>query len=351
LQPVRPTAVLLTYTGIGDLLMALPLLGALRPRFRALPAVHAPLGPLADILREDGLIEGHLPFRRSLRFGRDPLGHVEAWRALRRLGPDVLLIYGKPVLGFAARLGLFRARRVLYGGLRGPAPRPGRAFEAIPPSGNQSRDYLRFAERLGVPAGPGRARLSAGTRAALARAAAPRAGGPEYAVVAPWTTDPRRQAPLSFFRDAIRIIADEGRLPVVVTGVPGDRPAARELIEGVGGTRVRSVVGETGLPEALGILAGARFVLSNDGGTLHLALLAGTRCIAAFGPTAPEERLLEPAEDVVALRVRLPCSPCADTARRYRCPGAPFACLREIRAADARPALLALCRGEPVSTA
>lgn len=252
MEPARPTLVFLTYTGIGDLLMALPLLGALRPRYRALPALHTSLEPLAQILREDGLIEDYLPLGRRLRFDKDPLGHVELWRALRRIGPDVLLIYGKAVLGVAARLGLLRARRVLYGGLRGFAPPSGRAFEALPPSGNQSRDYLRFAERLGVPAEPGRARLSAGMRATLARAAAPRVGLPEYAVVAPWTTDPRRQAPLAFFRDAIKIIGLEGRMPVVVTGVPGDRAAERELMEGVGGPRSARSSGRRASPKRSG---------------------------------------------------------------------------------------------------
>jgi heptosyltransferase-2 len=140
-------------------------------------------------------------------------------------------------------------------------------------------------------------------------------------------------------------------MPVVVTGATAEGAAERELMEGVGGARARSLVGETSLPEALGVLAGARFVLTNDGGTLHLARLVGAPCVATFGPTAAEERLLDPRDGLVSLRVPLPCAPCADTGHRYRCPGAYLACLRELRAADARGILLAACRGEAASPA
>ncbi len=342
----RPLLVLVTYTGIGDLLMALPLLGRLRAYFRALPIIPSSHEELAEVLCQDGMLEGCLPVRRGLKFNRNPLGPVQACRLISRLRPAVILIYGKLILAYAARLGLLPADRVLFCHPRRLAPSATRRLEVLEPTGNQTQDYLQFAETLGAPAAPSRRCLSEEMQERLARAAHRLIGWSPYAVVAPWTSDPRREAPLQFFRECIEIIVTEGRLPVVVTGVAHHRSAASGLLRGLPDQRIRDLVGTTSPREVLGVLAGARLLLTNDGGTLHLARLVETPAIVAFGPTAPEHRLLDPSQRLTQIRLGLPCSPCADTPQRYQCPGAYLECLRGLRAPDVRSALLAACRTE-----
>ena len=340
----RPVLAFVTYTGIGDLLMALPLFGTLRSHFNVLPVIPSSHADLAQVLYKDGILEGYLLAEHSLKFSPSPLEHLLTFRALSLLRPNVVLIYGKRVFAYGARLGLLRAGRVLFCHPRGFAPPATRTFEVLTSTGNQTQDYLQFAERLGVPAVPARVRLTEGSKERLERAARPLLNWSSYVVVAPWTSDPRRDAPLRFFRECIEIIITEGRLPVVVTGLPQPRSAASGLLYGFSEVWTKDLVGTTTPNEMLGLLAGARFLVTNDGGALHLARLVGTPAIVAFGPTAPEQRLLDPSQGFVALRLGLPCSPCADTPLRYQCPGSYLQCLRELHASQARSALLAACQ-------
>ncbi|MGH7370017.1 MAG: glycosyltransferase family 9 protein [Candidatus Methylomirabilaceae bacterium] len=340
----RPLVVFVTYTGIGDLLMALPLFGALRSKFQVLPLIPSLHTELARLLREDELLEDFLPAKRSLVFYRNPLEHILACWALSRLQPDIVAIYGKLVMAYGARVGLLRAGRVLFCHPGGIAPRPTSTLEVVPTTGNQTRDYLQFAEKLKVPLTTNRAFLTEASKSRLEREARALIGYSSYAVVAPWASDPRKEAPPRFFRECIEIIVTEGRLPVVVTGLPRNRSAGLSLLRGFSDKWVANLVGATTIPQAVGLLAGARFLLTNDGGTLHLARLVGTPAIAAFGPTAPEQLLHDPARGIVTLRLGLSCSPCANTPFHYRCPEAYLKCLRELEAPAARDLLLAACR-------
>lgn len=99
----RPLVIFITYTGIGDLLMALPMLGRLRSRFHALPVVPRPYGELAQLLLQDDLLDDYLLTDEDLVFSRDPAGHFHICRALSRLQPDAVIIYGKLMMAYAAR--------------------------------------------------------------------------------------------------------------------------------------------------------------------------------------------------------------------------------------------------------
>jgi ADP-heptose:LPS heptosyltransferase len=123
-----------------------------------------------------------------------------------------------------------------------------------------------------------------------------------------------------------------------------------DLLKGLPKQWIRDLVGNTTLAEILGILAGARFVLTSDGGTLHLTRLVGTRAIVAFGPSTSEVLFHDSSEDLVPVHLGLSCSPCEKTPRRYQCPEAYFQCLRGLTVANAKDSLLAACRA-PVNRA
>lgn len=340
----RPLLIFITYTGIGDLLMALPLFGALRSTFQTLPIIPSSYADLAKLLHHDRLLDGYLLVDEGLVFPRQPLRHLLMCRALSNLQADVMAIYGKPVIAYGARLGLLRAGRVLFCHPRGMGPRSTSTFENLPTIGNQMQDYLQFATRLGLSGDGARVTFTEGLNAELAREAHSLIPWPSYVTVAPWTSDPRKDASLRFFRDCIDIIVHEGGLPVVITGVAGHGNMTEDLLRGLPDTQAMSLVGSTTLRQMLGILAGTRFLLTNDGGSLHMARLVGTPAIAAFGPTAPEQLLHPFAGGYMAIRQELPCSPCAHTPLRYQCPGPYLHCLRSLEAASARQALILACQ-------
>jgi ADP-heptose:LPS heptosyltransferase len=341
----RPVIVFITYSGLGDLVVALPLFLSLRSHFDVLPVIQSEHENLARLLCENDLLEGYLLIEDSLRFRRNPLGHLRICRDLSRLRPDVILIYGKQIFAFAAYLGLLSARRKMFCAPGRSARLASSSFETLIPTGNRTLDHMQFAERLGVIPGQTNVGFAPELRKEIRQAFGPPAGFSSYAVVAPWAGDPRRTAPLRFFRECIEIITTEGQLPVIVTGCPQHRPDAERLMKGLDQQSARNFVGATSLSEMLGLLAGARFLLANDSGNLHLAKLLGTPSLISFGPTVLEQLFIDENRDgIVPIRLGLPCSPCEFTSKRYRCPNSYLQCLKGLNASHVKDLLRKACQ-------
>lgn len=74
---------------------------------------------------------------------------------------------------------------------------------------------------------------------------------------------------------------------------------------------VVDLTGKTSLAEAAAIMKGARLVICNDSGLMHLAAAMNTPLIAIFGPTPPEElKPLTSASVTVWKGEGLECAPC-----------------------------------------
>jgi hypothetical protein len=146
----RQSLVFITYSGLGDLVLALSLFSVLRPHFKVLPVVQPQHRTLARLFIEDGILEDYLPVVNSLWFRTDPLGHVKICRAISGLRPEVVLIYGKRLLALAAFLVFLPGRQKLFCypyPMRFAFPAT-RFFEMLAPTGNRTRDYFQFAEKL-----------------------------------------------------------------------------------------------------------------------------------------------------------------------------------------------------------
>jgi ADP-heptose:LPS heptosyltransferase len=93
-----------------------------------------------------------------------------------------------------------------------------------------------------------------------------------------------------------------------VIGGSGDRLLAEEVVLASSGNAM-SLAGETDLSELIALMRGARVVITNDSGPMHIAAALKIPVIAVFGPTSPV--LTGPyGKGHVILQSKEPCAPC-----------------------------------------
>jgi heptosyltransferase-1 len=97
-------------------------------------------------------------------------------------------------------------------------------------------------------------------------------------------------------------------LRTVVVGGKGDIDAANEIVNLSKGNTI-SLAGKTDLKELIEVMRGARFVVSNDSGPMHIAAALGIPVFAIFGPTDPI-KTGPYGEGHIIIREDIPCAPC-----------------------------------------
>jgi ADP-heptose:LPS heptosyltransferase len=153
-------------------------------------------------------------------------------------------------------------------------------------------------------------------RAALAAELPVLRSGP-WAVVHPGATDPRRRWPVESFRRVARELVDRGRR-VVVTGTRGEEPLVEPIAAALGTCGIAAT--SLSLPALLGLLDGADVVVANDTGPLHLATALGVPTVGIFWVgnllnAGPFSRL----RDRPLVSWRMTCPVCGADASAGRC--------------------------------
>ena len=128
---------------------------------------------------------------------------------------------------------------------------------------------------------------------------------------------------------ARRILAAYPTSKIVLTGAPSERGAVDELTRSLNSDRVKSVAGETTLPELLTLYSLADVLVTNDSGPGHFASLTPVHAIVLFGPETP--RLFGPlAPATTVIWKELACSPCVSVFNHRLSPCRNNVCMQTI---------------------
>jgi lipopolysaccharide heptosyltransferase II len=147
-----------------------------------------------------------------------------------------------------------------------------------------------------------------------------------WLVIHPGASAPsRRYRPESFAAAGARLACDDG-WRIVVTGSPGERPLADDVVAGIRGEggEAASLAGALSLAELAALLSVAPLLVSGNTGPVHLAAAVGTPVVDVYALTNLQHTPWRVAHRVVANDV--PCRGC----HRSVCPEGHHACLAGI---------------------
>ena len=297
---------------IGDAVLAMPAMAALRRHFPDAHLAVAAVPTVAALFREDTevrpddvieLVGGSREHVAALRTGRFDLGVLfpnsfrSAW-LLRRAGVPARWGYGTS------------ARRWLLTRRSDRKRSQGVAHQA---------DYYRALVRgLGVECDDRLPMMSVSARSASAAGALlaqTGTGGGPVVGFAPGAAygQAKQWAPDRVSALAARLVRDRNATCVLL-GAAHDRSASRAIESSLRVNapdtmgRVIDLVGRTSVGALCDILARCQAVVSNDSGTMHLAAALGRPVVAIFGPT--DERATRPLGPHELLSAPVFCRPC-----------------------------------------
>jgi heptosyltransferase-2 len=290
---------------LGDAVMALPALGAVRAAFPDSRLAIAAPASIAPLFFEETAAAPHEVV--TIAAERDELG------AISRGAYDVgLLLPNSFRAAWTFRRAGVRERWGYAGNFRSWMLT--RAITRPRTPLHQSAYYLELVRGLGIAAETAtpriRVRGETAERAAslLARYGVEPGGrivgyapGAAYGHAKRWP--PRRVAEL------ITRVSREHGVSSVLVGASGDRDAGREIESSLpSDVRLVNLIGQTDLRVLAGVLARCRAFVSNDSGAMHLAAAVGAPVTALFGPT--DERATAPLGDHDVLVHQVFCRPC-----------------------------------------
>ncbi len=139
----------------------------------------------------------------------------------------------------------------------------------------------------------------------------------DYYCIAAGAAHETKRAPAELWYEISQNAEREFGLRALLVGGPGERELLSEVQELMGGN-CAGVHCEESLALSAAVLAGSRFVLSNDSGVAHLAAALGKPVVALFGPTHPVLGFAPRGERAGYYTVNEYCSPCSLHGKR-RC--------------------------------
>jgi len=327
---------------VGDAVMSLPALRALRQRFPQARISILAKPWVADLYRREPFCDDLIPYA-----ARTMGDKWAAARALRPLQFDTAILLQNAfeaaaiasLAGIPERIGYARDGRGFLLTRAIPVPKPGE----IPR--HESFYYLEMLRRAGILDA-----LPQNDAIRLEGAPAARSAGLDrfrqlglgdtVIGVSPGAAygTAKRWLPERFAESANRVASELGAA-VAIFGSKDERALCESVAASIT-TRVKNFAGETSLAEFIDLAAACRVYLTNDSGAMHIASALGVPTVAVFGstddqttgPTGPLARVVrEPVE----------CSPCL----KRECP-IDHRCMTRVSAARVAETALVLLAGD-----
>jgi heptosyltransferase-2 len=155
-----------------------------------------------------------------------------------------------------------------------------------------------------------------------------------YSVFAVGAAHATKMAPQTLWREIADKLGERGWAAPLIVGAPTEREKLSSFSQ-VLGLNDNRVITEADLCRAAALIAGARFLISNDSGLAHLGAGLRVPTLALFGPTHPVLGFEPLGETASYYTVNEYCSPCSLHGRRR--------CFREQRYCFTRMSAAAIC--------
>lgn len=257
---------------LGDVVMALPLLRALRVSRPDAELTFIAAPALLPLIREWAIAD-HLEGLPKRGFGY----FLHFWR-LRSRYPDVVLLLTNSFRGdleawltcSPQRFGLVRRGRRRP--LLSHAYRPSADFDEA--GHHQTALWEKMSRHFGLEAQPDRSPV-------LARR---EHQGTTIGLIPGSENNPEKRWPVLHWRALIAGLPEQ---KFVLFGTPRDAATTAEIARGFPSGRVEDLAGRTDLVTYAAHLRRSRLLVANDTGGMHLANALGVPLIALFGPTNP----------------------------------------------------------------
>lgn len=323
-------------SSLGDLVLMVPMLRALRSSFPSKEIHLICKEKYAGLFDGGGLVDSFIPVRRG-----DLREIIDLRSALSRAGYETIIdahgVIRSGLLFHALRAP--KKLRIRKDELQKAALIVGKMnlYRSVT---SQTERYAELARRLGaevrepyaeLPVPPGAARNA---EAALARAGL---SGKQLIAFAPGARWPTKRWPADRFARLIFEASARGFEPLLIGGAE-DAAANAEVAE-LSRSAPRNLTGALSIIESAAVLKRCGALVTNDSAPLHLAEAVGTPVIAFFGPTVREFGYFPRLPASRALETALPCRPCSRNGKRA-CPYGTKECLTSIEPSTALEALI-----------
>lgn len=289
----------ITLSNIGDVVLTLPVIGALRENFKD-ARIEVVVGPRAkEIFEADPRIDKMYVYDKSLSL----LGKFKFLLSLKEKRYDLIVDLRNSILSFLLR------------------PR----FSSKPvmklPKGitHKIDEHLFRLSGMGLKTHPNSypiwiSQIDANNAHRLLN----RKGisdSDDIVCVSPGAKSHIKRWPEGNFAKACDKLIDESKVKVVFVGDASDNAICERILNRMRNYAV-SVSGETNLRELAWCIKRSRLLITNDSASLHIAGSFGTPAVAIFGPT--DHRKYGPRQGSgTALYKELRCSPCEVAQCKY----------------------------------
>ncbi len=329
---------------LGDLILMVPMLSALRSRFPSKEIHLVCKEKFAGLFEGGGLVDSFIPVKRG-----NLLEMLRLRAALNRERYEAIIdahgVIRSNLLFHSLRAG--KKLQIRKDELKKAALIVGRLnrYRRIE---SQAERYAELAARLGARTNAmheGLPLTPAAERRAETLLGGDGAGRPSSPLIAfaPGARWPTKRWPAEHFARLIAEATARGFRCLLIGG-PEDRDA-NAGVAALSGRAPLDLTGSLSIVESAAVLKRCAALVTNDSAPLHLAEAVGTPVVAFFGPTVREFGYYPRLALSRALETALACRPCSRNGKRS-CPYGTKKCLTSIEPPTAFEALLGTI-GEP----